>query len=120
MRTVPLPSSSLPLQRWLCYGHRRGHRTTHLDAVRAEGDRRAGAGHYCRGCVETRGAEEIVGWLREQVHAGITYLMLGVRTLDLVHVRRGAEQVASAPRPEPASPDTEHTHGWTASIFLTA
>ena len=97
--TVLLPSSSLPLQRWLCYGHPHGHRPNPLHAVHAAGDRRAGAGHYCRGCVETRGAEEIVAGLREQVHAGITYLMLGVRTLDLVHVRRGAEQGASAPRP---------------------
>jgi hypothetical protein len=99
MWTVLLPSSSLPLQRWLCYGHRHGHRTKHLDAVRVEGDRRAGAGHCCRGCVKTRGAEEVAGWLQEQVHTGFTQLMLGVRTLDLVHVRRVAEQVVPALRP---------------------
>jgi alkanesulfonate monooxygenase SsuD/methylene tetrahydromethanopterin reductase-like flavin-dependent oxidoreductase (luciferase family) len=37
---------------------------------------------------------KVAARLREQVDAGITHLMLGVPTLDLVHLRRVAEQVA--------------------------
>lgn len=44
-------------------------------------------------------SEDVAGRLREQVDAGITYLMLGVPTLDLAHLRRVAERVVPALRP---------------------
>jgi alkanesulfonate monooxygenase SsuD/methylene tetrahydromethanopterin reductase-like flavin-dependent oxidoreductase (luciferase family) len=41
---------------------------------------------------------EVAARLREHVDAGITHLMLGIPTLDLVHLHRVAEQVAPALR----------------------
>jgi alkanesulfonate monooxygenase SsuD/methylene tetrahydromethanopterin reductase-like flavin-dependent oxidoreductase (luciferase family) len=45
--------------------------------------------------------QEVTARLQEHVEAGITHLMLGVPTLDLVHLRRLAEEVAPALRRSP-------------------